>query len=208
MKFFMTQTREIILHSLAFVKGDILDFGAGSMKYKKYLAPRGTRYVAFDMVAGQNIDMVGDAHHPPFQDKSFDTIIMTQVLEHIAHPEIIFKELFRMLRSSGHCVITAPFLIPYHADPHDYYRYTPEGLALLAKGAGFDIVESGPYGGLFTVISEFLHFTLLNPYEKRTHPWLKEKCFNMLSRPLNFLSRFCAPCRIYAGSYIIIKKSQ
>lgn len=202
----MTETRDVILRLIRYVAGDILDFGAGSAKYKNIIAPRGLSYVAFDMAAGQNIDVVGDAHHPPFQDKSFDTIIMTQVLEHIAHPEIVFKELFRMLRRGGYGIVTAPFLIPYHADPHDYYRYTPEGLALLAKSAGFDIVESGPYGGLFTVISEFLHFSFLNPYESRTHPWLKEKCFNLLSRPLNFLSKFREPRRIYAGSYIIIKK--
>ncbi len=202
----MVYTRDIIKHLLRYVKGDILDFGAGSAKYKKIIAERGSRYVAFDMTAGPNIDVVGDVHHPPFKDGVFDTIIMTQVLEHISEPHMVMGEIFRMMRAGGHCIITAPFFVPYHADPYDYYRYTVTGLEFLAKESGFKIVESGSYGGIITVFSEMLHFTFFNPYVGKKHGRIKTKFFETIFSLLNVLSRFVRPGNIYANSYVIAVK--
>ena len=204
----MIYTRDIITYALRYVKGDILDFGAGSAKYKKIIAERGSRYVAFDVVAGPNIDVVGDVHHPPFGDASFDTIIMTQVLEHISQPHRVMGEIFRMMRSGGHCIITAPFFVPYHADPYDYYRYTVTGLEFLAKEAGFKIVESGSYGGVITVFSEMLHFIFLHPYASRKHGRIKTKFFETIFSLLGWLSRFARPGNIYANSYVIAVKQR
>ncbi len=118
------QTREVILYTQKYIQGKTLDLGAGSCKYREIISKKAEGYITFDMVPGKNIDVVGDALNLPFQAETFDTIISTQALEHVEKPWIMIKEIRRVLKSNSICILTAPFLIPYHADPHDYFRYT------------------------------------------------------------------------------------
>jgi hypothetical protein len=39
-----------------------------------------------------------------------------------------------------------PFLIPYHADPDDYFRYTHSALNKILKNAGFKNIEINKLG--------------------------------------------------------------
>jgi 2-polyprenyl-3-methyl-5-hydroxy-6-metoxy-1,4-benzoquinol methylase len=44
----------------------------------------------------------------PFKENSFDLITMLAVLEHLEHPEVILKEIARLLRPGGGLLITVP----------------------------------------------------------------------------------------------------
>ncbi len=155
------QTREVVKYSLKYVKGRTLDLGAGSAKYKSIIKQKTSEYITFDMVEKEGIDVVGDILDLSFKDKSFDTIISTQVLEHVEKPWIMVKEIQRILRKNGICILTAPFLVPYHADPCDYFRYTKKGMESLFKNENFEIIECDGYGKTFSVLSEFFHFSFL-----------------------------------------------
>ena len=79
----------------------------------------------------------------PYQDKSFDLVIHSDVLEHIKHPIVGLKECHRILDSNGCCVFTVPIVVDrltvsrqglsssYHGiqkhDKNDYLVHTEYG---------------------------------------------------------------------------------
>lgn len=67
-------------------------------------------------------------------DGTFDIIICTEVLEHVANPFDAVKELNRMLKSGGYLFVTTPFNFRIHGPLPDNWRFTVHGLKELFKG--------------------------------------------------------------------------
>lgn len=198
------QTRELILYAQKHVSGKTLNLGAGSGKYREIIKEKATEYIAFDMAPGKNVDVVGDALNLSFDAETFDTVVSTQVLEHVEKPWIMVKEIGRVLKVNGICILTAPFLTPYHADPHDYFRYTTEGMRSLFENENFEVIECAGYGRVFTVLSELFRFSLFNPYKKRKlGSW---KITHSVAKLAKFLDKFSKNEIIYNDVYIIAKK--
>lgn len=198
------QTREVIKYSLKYVSGRTLDLGAGSVKYKNIIEKKTSEYITFDMVKKEGIDLVGDILDLSFEDESFDTVISTQVLEHVEKPWIMIKEIGRVLKKNGICILTAPFLVPYHADPNDYFRYTIKGMKSLFENENFEIIESDSYGKIFSVLSEFFHFSFFNPYKKSKIG--SYKIIRLVEKMAKFLDKFSRNKIIYTNVYIIARK--
>jgi SAM-dependent methyltransferase len=78
---------------------------------------------------------------------SADTVLATDVLEHLHRPEVLFAESARILRPGGKLLIGVPFLYWIHEQPHDYHRYTEFRLRQLCAAHGFDIKSLEPIGG-------------------------------------------------------------
>ncbi|HRF81361.1 MAG TPA: methyltransferase domain-containing protein, partial [Flavobacteriales bacterium] len=72
---------------------------------------------------------------------SFDTIILSDVLEHIRKPEALVKEMYRILAPGGQVIMNVPFYYGLHEQPFDYYRYTQFALRAITEDAGFAVVE-------------------------------------------------------------------
>jgi SAM-dependent methyltransferase len=89
----------------------------------------------------------------PFADGSFDTILLTDVLEHLPEPVRATCEAARILRSGGKLIIGVPFFYWIHEAPHDYHRYTEFALRRMCQLSGLSVVELEAYGGL----PEILH---------------------------------------------------
>lgn len=202
----LKNTRDIVLYTKHYIKGKTLDFGAGTAKYKNLIKPQTSEYITFDMIFSENIDVVGDVLNPPFNDNEFDTVISTQVLEHVEKPWIMVAQMGRIIKSGGICITTAPFLVPYHADPHDFFRYTTEGIMSLFRNEGFEILESGGYGKLFTVFSEMIHFSLISPYEPIGKKTLSKKIAMRVDKIARFFDRFVSNKVIYPNVYVVAKK--
>jgi len=93
-------------------------------------------YMIMDPVSDYNPDLVGDIHDLPFKDNDVDAIICLSVLEHVVNPIKAFKEIYRVLKPGGHCLIYVPFLYYYHAEKSyykDYWRFTDDILVELSK---------------------------------------------------------------------------
>lgn len=199
-----------MLHTSRFISGNTLDYGAGRAKYKGIIAPHASHYTAFDMIPGENVDVVGDALKPPFADNTFDTVISTQVLEHIQKPWVMVHEIARILKPGGICIMTAPFMVPYHADPHDYFRYTKEGLTSLLRGEGFEIIESDSYGKTFTVFSEMFHFVFFSHYNTAQRSATQNKWISRMMRMVKSagyqLDKLVKNKVLYPNSYVVAKK--
>ncbi|MDP2946933.1 MAG: class I SAM-dependent methyltransferase [Nanoarchaeota archaeon] len=198
------QTKEVVKYFLKYVNGKTLDIGAGSAKYRQIIKERASEYLALDMLPGPNIDIVGDASNLPFLEESFDTIISTQLLEHVERPWLVIKEIRRILKKGGVCILTAPFINPYHCDPGDYFRYTTSGIKSLFSNENFEIVECDSYGQLFTVLCGFIKFSFFNPYKKSKKGNLIINDF--LLKIAKFLNKFTKNRIIYDSVYVVAKK--
>lgn len=199
------QTKDVIRHTLHYVSGKTLDLGAGTAKYRWMIEPKTTSYTTFDAVPGAGIDVVGDVLDAPFAGDSFDTVISTQVLEHVEKPWVMVREINRILKKGGFCILTAPFLVPYHADPHDYFRYTTEGLKSLFKNSGFEIAECSGYGSTYATLSEIIHFVYFNPYTKKPLTW-SERILRYINKVAAFLDKYTRNSIVYPNTYIVAKK--
>src|SRR6187401_2383030 len=117
----------------------VLDVGAGSVveknrragqyalaeKYARLVTQRG--YFGTDVQRGENVRFVADAHLLPIAAESLDGVIMVSVLEHLYDPIRAVDQVTRVLKPGGVYFSYAPFYHPYHASPHDYFRFTEQG---------------------------------------------------------------------------------
>ncbi len=63
-----------------------------------------------------------DGAKMPFEDASFDSVLMGEVLEHLVHPEKVLAEITRVLKPGGRLVMTTPLgLHVYHDHKRSYY---------------------------------------------------------------------------------------
>jgi SAM-dependent methyltransferase len=137
----------------------ILDVGAGDQPYRELFAH--ARYECCDWEhsvhpGARRVDYVAPADDLPIEDGTFDAVICTQVLEHVAEPADVLAELFRVLRPGGVAYLTVPLAWEEHEAPYDFYRYTRFGLAHLLQGAGFQEVAVEPRNDTFGTLAQLL----------------------------------------------------
>jgi SAM-dependent methyltransferase len=93
--------------------------------------PNWTSVDKFDHSA--RIDRHDDVQDLQFPDASFNAVVCWSVLEHVPEPHKAIAEMHRVLKPGGVIWVQLPFLFPYHADPHDYWRVTPSGLRMWMR---------------------------------------------------------------------------
>jgi len=107
-----------------------LDLGGGDKPYRKYFP----NSVSVDIEKTTGVDIVADAHDlHMIKDGEFESILSTEVLEHLHTPEKAVAEMYRVLRPGGTLILTTRFVFPLHNIPGDYFRYTRYGLEHLMK---------------------------------------------------------------------------
>jgi SAM-dependent methyltransferase len=159
-----------------FVRGWLLDMGAGQLAWRSELRRRCTRYVAADVFPTHPaLDLRCDLQRPlPFKDAAFDTVFCSQVLEHLAEPWGALGELRRVLKPGGHLLFSVPFVYYLHGAPHDFYRFTPHGVRHLAERAGLEVVWLGANGGLaHTAVNVVSMAATLALWSGRTRPLVR-----------------------------------
>lgn len=136
------------------VQGDVLVIGAGKEPYNKLL-PSANSIVTTDIgPLHEGLDQVADAHDLPFGDESFDSVVAVEVFEHLQAPAVAAQEVYRVIRPGGTALITVPFMFHVHGDPHDFQRFTRNGIENLFKR--FGDVSVTEFGSRVHVISDIL----------------------------------------------------
>ncbi len=102
-----------------------LQIGVKDNVGKKY-GPNWVSVDKYDM--SDFIDFHYDIHDMPFEDGSFDVVVCISILEHVPYPLKAIGELQRVLKPGGRIWIQMPWLYPYHEEPKDYWRASPDGL--------------------------------------------------------------------------------
>jgi SAM-dependent methyltransferase len=173
----------------------VLDVGSGIRRLRPDV-------VNLDIDTFENVDVVANATRIPFADETFDLVISEAVLEHVPDPRGVVSEMIRVLQPGGQLYVDVPFLQGFHADPHDYQRYTLPGLDVLL--AGFEPlakgVSVGPSSALAWMLREYL--PLWAPRILRTPAAIASA---WLTTPIKYLDRFVGHRpgaeRIAAGLY-------
>ncbi len=93
----------------------------------------GRPYLGVDAEAGPGVEVVADAEALPFADGSVGTVIAMNTLEHVPRFWRGLEEAYRVLRPDGVLLLSGPFYFHVHAYPSDYWRFTPEALAVLLR---------------------------------------------------------------------------
>ena len=130
---------------------DVLDYGCADVPYRRFF-PAEVRYEAADLPGNPQATLtLRDDATVPVADQSFDALLSTQVLEHVADPELYLAECFRVLRPGGRMLLSTHGVFVYHPDPVDLWRWTCDGLQRAVRQAGFQIeVFEGIIGPLST----------------------------------------------------------
>jgi SAM-dependent methyltransferase len=142
--------------------GRLLDCGCGQVPYYEIYKDQVDEVICTDWQKSLHdnkfIDVYSDLNERlNFDDSSFDTVILTDVLEHIYKPEKLLSEIHRILRPGGRVIIAVPFLYRIHEEPHDYFRYTEYSLKKLCDKAGLKILKLEPYGSYFDVLFDTIN---------------------------------------------------
>jgi SAM-dependent methyltransferase len=118
-------------------KGKTIDVGAGGGggKYLDTLPKEtGVTVEHFDQKTGQFVDFEKD--RLPADNNTYDTTIFLNVMEHIFNYQHIADEVVRITKPGGQIIGYVPFLMWYHPDPSDYFRYTHQSIEKIFKAAG------------------------------------------------------------------------
>jgi len=145
-----------------YAKGSLLDLGCGKVPlygfYKDYVNE--VTCVDWDNTTHTNLhidfccDLNGKLEFA--QDNTFDTIILSSVLEHIREPEMLVSEMNRILKKNGIILFNVPFFYWLHETPYDYFRYTEYALKLMFEKNNFEILELEATGGGIDVITDIM----------------------------------------------------
>lgn len=141
--------------------GRLLDLGCGFVPlygmYKEYASDAVCVDWENTLHPSPHLDLTCDLNGTlPLPDKEFDTILLTDVLEHIHDPSCLWNEMTRVLKPGGKVIVGVPFLYPIHEAPHDYFRYTEHALHAFCERSGLKVLSLDIFGGLAAMLIEVL----------------------------------------------------
>lgn len=125
--------------------GKLLDFGCGSKPYRNLFAVE--EYIGVDIeVSGHNhenesIDVYYDGEVIPFNDNHFDSVLCSEVFEHVFELDKTLMEIHRVCKPQAHLLITVPFAWDEHEIPYDFARYSSFGIKYLLEKHGFEVIS-------------------------------------------------------------------
>lgn len=165
----------------------ILDAGAGELQNRKHCthleyvsqdfcqyegaeggAPdEGLQKASWDI---RHIDIASDITAIPAPDSSFDTILCSEVLEHLPEPTHALDEFARLLKPGGMLVLTAPFASLVHFAPYHYCTgFSRHWYEHHMPLRGFEIKELSPNGDWFALLRQ--EITRLGGLERARGNW-------------------------------------
>jgi SAM-dependent methyltransferase len=127
-------------------RGRLLDLGCGKVPfydaYRQYVSENTCVDWANTVHKNDHLDFEVDlTKELPFADGEFDTIVLSDVLEHIPEPDLLCREMARVLASQGKLLMNVPFYYWLHEQPHDFYRYTEFALRRFMERSGMQVLQ-------------------------------------------------------------------
>lgn len=147
-------------------KGILVDLGCGYVPFYGYYKSKIDQSICMDwqnsLHKNQHLDIEQDLTKPlKLEDNVADTLLLSDVLEHIPTPQLLMDEMTRVLKPGGKLILNVPFAYWEHEAPHDYHRYTQHMLKLMAEKSGLDVLKLEPIGDGFGVIGDILAKALM-----------------------------------------------
>ena len=105
----------------------------------------GLDYVGIDIIGGENVDIVGDAHELSrlLNGRKFDAVYCISTFEHLIMPWKVVLEINKALTTGGLCLIHSHQTSGMHDLPCDYWRFSDTSwYGLFNKYTGFEIIST------------------------------------------------------------------
>jgi ubiquinone/menaquinone biosynthesis C-methylase UbiE len=189
----------------------ILDAGAGECRYKKNCSHLKYTSQDFGQYDGKGdggalqtgkwdtsrIDIVSNIENIPVEENSFDSVICTEVFEHLPNPQNALKEFSRILKPKGTLILTAPFCSLTHFSPYHFCTgFNKYWYEYHMDKYGLEIIEINQNGNFFDYMIQENHriFELAPQFAKMKVNRFSKFC-------ILYLLRFLKKCSIKdAGS--------
>jgi SAM-dependent methyltransferase len=134
--------------------GTVLDLGCGGGHAAHYLGDRWSVGVDLDhpALAGQTRACAqGDLRRLPFCAASFDSVVCLHAVEHVADPERVVAECFRVVTPGGVVVMATPNRLTFGRpdeviDPYHFIEFSPDELRALCAAKFAQVKVFGLFG--------------------------------------------------------------
>lgn len=192
-----------------YLHGIVLDAGCGHAPYMDLVKKYSTELISLDYaITHPDQQVCADVRQLPFKDDSVESLLSTQVFEHVANPFEAIQEAGRVLRSDGILLLSVPHLSRIHELPNDYFRFTENGLRYLAQVGGFEVIEVVPTGGLLTFLSHQVSLAfLISLWPLRfLRPAMLMINKYLFAKPANFLDCLIKTELLFPQGYVMVAK--
>lgn len=197
------------------ITGRVLDIGCGSKPYQP-LFKNVTEYIGMEYDTPENrkrngVDVFYDGETFPFPDDSFDSVLATEVLEHVFNPDLFLSEIHRVLKKkTGILFLSCPLMWMEHQRPYDYGRYTSFGITRILKKQAFEILWQGRTvsGGaaIFQLIASYIR-TKLRVKNYYFQIFLYSLCISPFTILGIMASKFSSQdSPVFIGNVVLVKK--
>jgi ubiquinone/menaquinone biosynthesis C-methylase UbiE len=149
----------------------LLDAGAGEQQFRKYC--KHLVYYSQDNIAydgkgdgvGAHVkswdygktDYICDIIDMPIEPESLDSVLCTEVFEHLPDPVKALEEITRVLKSGGKIILTAPFCSLTHFSPYFYSTGFSQQWYLFHLGRlGYEEIKLEANGNFFEYLAQEL----------------------------------------------------
>jgi len=153
--------------------GLILDAGCGNQPYRKYCSHLHYRAQDFGqyttdlkkMIGSEGVggtegykygdlDYICDIWDIKELDNTFDTILCSEVFEHIPYPIKTIQEFSRLLKKEGKLILTAPSNCLRHMDPYFFYTgFSDRWYEKVLSENGFKLESITPVGDYYSYLA-------------------------------------------------------
>ena len=170
-----------------YARGSFLDMGCGNKPYASLYNPLTSKQIGCDIIQSDRnrVDVICPVTDLRFTNAEFDTVLCTQVLEHVFEHDKMMNEIFRVLKPAGRVILTVPFAWELHEEPYDFFRYTKHALQQLFENAGFKIDYIKPNGGKWAAIYQLRNNMMYDSFKK--NKTFGNKLLKILYNELRFI---------------------
>lgn len=127
-----------------YIDGNVLELGCGEGRGISEIAPLAKRFTGIDKIEPviEKLRSKYPSHRfetgsfppIPFPDKSFDTVVSFQVIEHVKKDRDFLQEVYRILNPGGRAILTTPNIkMTLTRNPWHIREYTAEQLETLCR---------------------------------------------------------------------------
>jgi SAM-dependent methyltransferase len=182
-------------------RGRMLDIGCGNKPFEEVFRESVSAHFGCDVVQSSEsrADVICSATDLPFKDESFGTVLITQVIEHVADHQAMLREAFRVLEGNGVLILSGPMYWPLHEEPHDFFRFTEHGFRFILQKIRFESIKIVNNGGKWALCGQVIIHTISNTRLNRP----------ILIRGINRLFAFLDdthPSRDNPMNYVVVAK--
>ena len=179
--------------------------GSGANDFFSICKKKAIKIDSIDVYFSQNITAIADAHYLPFENESYELVIIQAVLEHVINPNRVVEEIYRILSNNAMVYAETPFMQCVHEGPFDFTRFSHSGHRWLFKK--FKEISSGAHHGAFSSSLFILSYAISGLMRCKAIGILLRILFTRFSKFLDSINDYKSNIDVACGTYFLGIKS-